>query len=158
MHPRSFRNSDHSIFLFLLILGIIKFLSFCYKGVTDGYTLAELYGSFPFWECASWGGKLPSHLYFKDRISRPLDFGDEGTFYPLIGRLVQIRFSVQGVSKSFTPSKDAVKHRSLYLKPVSQSATVVRTAPCDGGAWSTTHLPSHFTTADNSATCTTALN
>ena len=43
-----------------------------------------------------WGSELPPHHCFKSRILRPLDFGDEGTFYPLIGRLVQIYF---GISK-----------------------------------------------------------
>lgn len=44
-----------------------------------------------------WGGKLPPHHCFKSRILRLLDFGDEGTFYPIIERLVQIYFGISKV-------------------------------------------------------------
>lgn len=75
-------------------------------------------------------------------------FGDGGPIWTPIEELVQIRFSVQEVSKLSPLSKDAVKHRSLYLKPVSQIATVICTALYRWGSETLPHinLSSHFTT------------
>lgn len=61
------------------------------------------------------GGKLPPHHCFKSRILRLLDFGDEGTFYPIIERLIQLCFLVQGVSKLSTPFKGSGKTPLPYI-------------------------------------------
>ena len=75
-------------------------------------------------------------------------FGDGGPIWTPIEKLIQLCFWVQGVSKLSTLSKDAVKHRSIRSKPLSQSATVVF-QNCDDEVMNRYHifnLPSHFTT------------
>lgn len=138
-----------------------------------------LYGSFPFWECAKGVNVsfIPCevvnyHLVIISKVGfhnlwisgviemmtpfNLLCFGDGGPIWTPIERLIQLCFSVQGVSNLSTPfkgcSKTPLPLSLIFHKPLSRSATVVRTAPCRWGSVSLPHinLPSHFTTADNS--------
>lgn len=148
MRPRSFRNSDHSSFLFLLILGIIKIpfvsfqgsngrlrpcgvvwqlpilgmcqgvnVSFSPSGVVNYHlTVISKVGFHDLWILGVIKMMTPFKLFY---------FRDGGLFWTLIVKLVQIYFSVQGVSKSSTPFKGRCKI------PLPLSQTTV--ANCDGG-------------------------
>lgn len=165
MRPRSFRNSDHSSFLFLLILGIIKIPFVSFQGSNGRLRPCGVVWQLPILGmCQGVNVSFsPSGVVnYHESLFLRSDFATFGfrrwrdVLSPHRKINSAMLFSSKGCPNRPPLSKDAVKHRSLYLKPVSQSATVVL-QNCDDEVmkrYPIFNLPSHFTMADDFAHCT----
>ena len=157
MRPRSFRNSDHSSFLFLLILGIIKIPFVSFQGSNGRLRPCGVVWQLPILGmCQGVNVSFsPSGVVnYHESLFLRSDFATFGfrrwrdVLSPHRKINSAMLFSSKGCPNRPPLSKDAVKHRSLYLKPVSQSATVVL-QNCDDevmNRYPIFNLPSHFTT------------